>query len=499
MRQVSGLYHHRGWRVEVGDDAEAEEVLVASMHEAMHDRLQMTTLYGCTVALLQERATRDRNEQALTQALALQRGSTRVHEEYATWMSTIPAGWGVETLMEAFPVYARHLVRAQRRVQALQGPYLAMHATQAVARACMQPAGLTELLDAHDPAALTAGMLDHSMRPDVRLQRLERALSNHGWGALNGWVGDAVDVSPERFAEDSDPEWGELNRTAYEWCSALLESLDCPTLPYDGHRPYVDSLREAIGLPETSDDMASSLVALMSVESETLVLDDPIPAAILPPGTPPAELAAGDDGRRHLFLAIRPRQRLLDQYQLAGGSLSDAPHVAVLRRLREDGTVEILDVTGLSPAAITSAGAVVVSIAMSSLAQDAVQQQWKPLLGRHQASVLCDLRPSVNLRGWLRDTALMVRYAIVGIETRAGMVRLLVFQIEDGTNASRIYMSPVSRLFSSGLLLWLNESQSLAGRTRRDDTLGDLPLLRFSAAHILLEERIFSFTTGDTR
>lgn len=103
----------------------------------MHDRLQMTTLYGCTVALLQERATRDGNEPALKQALALQRGSTRVHEEFATWMSTIPAGWGAERLVQAFPVYARHLNRAQRRVQSLRGAYLGMHVTQAVARACM--------------------------------------------------------------------------------------------------------------------------------------------------------------------------------------------------------------------------------------------------------------------------------------------------------------------------------------------------------------------------
>lgn len=116
--------------------------------------------------------------------------------------------------------------------------------------------------------------------------------------------------------------------TAYTWCSALLESADCPTLPYDGHRPYVQSIKEAIGLLQASDDIGSSTVALMSVESETFVLEDPLPAVILPPGTSPAELAAGDDGRRHLFLAIRPRQRLLDQYRLNGDSLSDTAHVA---------------------------------------------------------------------------------------------------------------------------------------------------------------------------
>lgn len=497
MRQISGLYHRRGWRVDVGEDADADAVLVASTHEAMHDRLQMTTIYGCTIALLQERAVRDDNPDGLNETLAMQRNCTRVHEEFATWMSTVPAGWGSEQLHEAFPLYVRHLRRAQLRTVGL-GDYLAMHACQGLARACMQPAGLAELLGQIDAATLTVGMLDHSMRPDVRLVRLERALRARGWGALGDWTGDAVDLSPERFAEENDPDWAELNQVAYDWCRGLLETAGCPTLPYDGHLPAVRALRSALEIRAASDDPASSFVALMSVESETLVLEDPLPAVALPPGTPPGALAAGDAARRHLFLAIRPRQALLEQYRLRGAPIGDAAHLAVLRCQGDDGVVELLDVTDLDLGQLANAGPVIVSIAMSSLADEAVQRHWQLLLSQNQATVFCDLRPSVNIRGWLGVSDLRVRYTIVGVEGRVGTVRLLVFRIEDSTTTSRLYLTPVSRLYSSALLLWFAEAQDIAGRACRDDTLGDLPLVRFTAAHIVLEERLFAFTSGDT-
>ncbi len=498
MRQVSGLYHRRGWRIDVGDDADADEVLVASIHEAMHDRLQSTTIYGCVVALLEERATRDLDESGLQSALTIQRGSTRVHEEFATWMSAVPAGWTAETLRQTFPVYARYLERAELRVSAVHGPYLAMHATQAIARACMQPAGLASLFDDVEHSSIQPGMLDRSMRPDSRLLRLEEALKKHGWGPLADWSGDTDDLSPERFADDNDPEWGDLNSRAYKWCRELLEREGCTTLPYDGHIPTVRQLRDRLGIPAGADEMPSSFVALMSVESETLVLEDPPPAVVLPLSTPLGELRAGDEGRRHLFLAIRPRQNLLDQYSLISGKFSTAAHLAVLRCQREDGTVELLEVTESDPAALTATAPVVVSIAMSSLADDTVHEQWKSLLGHHQAGVLCDLRPSVNLRGWLSKPDLTLRYSIIGVESRVGMVRVLLFRL-DAAQTSRIYLAPVSRLYGSGLSLWFAESPELQGKIRRDDTLGDEALVRFTTAHILLEERLFAFTSGDTQ
>lgn len=83
-----------------------------------------------------------------------------------------------------------------------------------------------------------------------------------------------------------------------------------------------------------------------------------------------------------------------------------------------------------------------------------------------------------------RGSNLTLRNAIVGVESRVGVVRLLVFQIQDGTEASRIYFSPISRLYGSGLLLWFTESPEMAGRAQRDDAAVDLPLMRFTAAYL---------------
>lgn len=495
MRQVSGLYHGRGWQVEVGDDAEADDVLMASMHESMHDRLQMTTLFGCTVALLKDHAARASDEAVAIQASRLQQAATRVHEEFATWMSVVPAGWS-DRLHRVFPVYGRHLLRAERRVRDLRGPYVAMHAVQAIARTCMQPLGLTTILHNTPPTEISARQLAHTCRPDARLITLERALTEHGWGPVSAWTGDAQDMSPERFAEEGDPGWGDLNRAAYDWCRSLLEEAGSPTLPYDGHLPFVDALRGALGIRRTQTTSSSPMIALMSVESETLILDEPLPAFVHPVDTPMSELMAGGEDGQHLFLAIRPRQELLSQYHLTD-PISLEAHAAVLRCQREDDTVELLDVTDIPPADLGSAGPVVVSIAMSSLADESVRHQWRSLLGHHQSTVLCDLRPSTNIAGWMNDAAMMLRYAIVGIETRVGTIRLLIFRMENGGDVSRLYLAPISRLYSTGFQQWLRETPSLRERVMEDESLGDLPLVRYSAAHILLEERLFTFTSGD--
>jgi len=493
---ASGLYHRRGWTVEIGDDAEADEVLVASIHEAMHDRLQMTTMHGCLVDLLQGQAGSTQNDRAG----AVQREATNVHEQFATWMSTVPTGWTSDRLRQAFPLYLRHLNRAGRRVASLRGRYVAMHATQAVARSCMQSADLADLLRTTDLHRLEPSVLDRRMRPDFRLARLDKALATSGWGPLSDWPGDIDSLELERFADENDPEWLSLNTLAYDYCRELLDQAGLPTLPYDGHVPTVRFLAGESGPSGAREDGASpssAQVALMSVESESMVLSPPIQATVLSPTTPLHQMLCGDQKRRHLFLAIRPKSQVATQYNLSSSALPNAEHVALLRCQAPDGGVELLDVTDLGPAALTEIGRVVTSVAMSSLATPDILRQWAPLLGRHQATVLCDLRPSANLPGWLADPRLQLRYALFGVEGRSGWVRFLAFRIEDGTTSSRIYLTPVSRLYSSGLQLWLAETPAFRNRAVLDQDLADEPLVRFSVAHILLEERVFNFTIGD--
>ena len=491
-RPPQGMYHGRGWTVDVGEDAEAEEVVVASIHEAMHDRLQMTTAYG----LLLDRIEEEQSAREVAQAQAARRGCTRTHEEFATWMSCISAGWTAERLRAAFPVYERHLKRADRRVRSLTGPYLGMHATQAVARSCMQSPAVADILAAANLGAEDLTRLTRWHRPDWRLARLEASIEHHGWGPLNDWPRPSSRLEPELFAEENDAEWGELNRAAYDWCATLLVEAGCPTLPYDGHLPFVRAGRLTAA---ASTGMSPSRVALMSVESEAIVLGDHLPAVVRPPGTDLAEMLAGGEHVAHFFLAIRPRERVVSQYVLLGGELPPSEHLAMLRCQRDDGTVELLDVSDTDPAQMMELAPVIASVSMTSANRPEISDRWGPILRPGAATVLADQRISVNLPSWLEPAERRLRYSVFGVETRVGWMRVLAFRVESDTGGrSRTYLTPVSRLYDAGLRLMLAEMPELAGRAVFDLSIADETDVRVSVAHILLEERLFDLRAGDT-
>lgn len=490
-RPPRGSYHGRGWTVDVGEDAEADAVVVASIHEAMHDRLQMTTAHG----LLLDRIEKEQSVSGSSEARAARRGCTRTHEEFATWMSCISAGWTAERLRAAFPIYERHLERADRRVRSLAGPYLGMHATQAAARSCMQSPAAAKIVATGDLGAEDFARLTRQHRPDWRLARLEASIERHGWGPLNDWQGPSIRLEPELFAEENDAEWGELSRAAYDWCARLLVEAGCPTLPYDGHLPFVRAGRLSAAAPTS---MSSSRVALMSVESEAIVFGDRLPAVVLPPGTALAEMLAGGERLGHLFLAIRPHERVVSQYELLDGELPPSEHLAMLRCQREDGTVELLDVSDTDPARLIETAPIVTSVSMTSADRQEISDRWGPILRPGVATVLADQRLSVNVPRWLDSARRRLRYGVFGVETHVGWVRVLAFRVESDTGSrSSTYLTPVPRLYDAGLRLMLAEMPELAGRTVVDLSIADEPDVRVSIAHILLEERRFDFRAGD--
>lgn len=94
----------------------------------------------------------------------------------------------------------------------------------------------------------------------------------------------------DRFADDNDPEWAALNQEAYEYCRKLLNEAGCSTLPYDGHLPTAHALHRSLGKPAAVEhrQTSSSAAALLSIESETMVLSAPVPATVLPHRRPAA-------------------------------------------------------------------------------------------------------------------------------------------------------------------------------------------------------------------
>ncbi|WP_425003064.1 hypothetical protein [Mycolicibacterium sp. S3B2] len=501
----SGVYHGRGWTVDVGADAGAEAARVASMHEAMHERLQFTTIYGVLAEVHAAVAAATADPAWVRRAATMTRGFQTVHEEFATWMSVTIFGWSMERLGAEFPNYRRHGRSAARRVASLTSPYLAMHGVQAVARSAMQPAGLAVRLTDRGLADVLADPLQRVDLPDHRLHRLTRLLDTHGWGPLQQ---ARSDYTLAEFAHGGDDQWDELNAAAYTWCADLLRADNYPTLDYDGHRRFVRALPEAaaeiagrpVGLSAGTDpsrDGVTSEIAFFAVESETTIVGPRFPAVLHRDRSALSAMIAGDQRRRHLFLAIRPRQRLMDNYLLPVDGPALDNDAAVIRCGGTD-AVELFDITDGSPQELLDLGVpIVVSASQRSLANPATRDRWAPLLSRETCVVMVDLRLSVHLPLWL-EAGLTLHYTFLTTETFRGPVSIFVFDLRDHTgNRSRLHIAVVTGLFTAALQLWMAEAPNIAPRVQPDATLTEEPLLGLVLAHIATEERSFDFHAGE--
>jgi hypothetical protein len=494
--------------VNVGQDADSDATDVAAMHEAMHDRLQFSTIYGGLVLVLSALGDATDDDRWNTRATMMARAYRTVHEEFATWMSITAFGWTVDRLHQQFPLYTRHARSAAGRVATLTDPYLAIHAVQAAARAAMQTAQLAETLTRDGLHTLLAGPIPRSMQPDYRLHRLSRQLAAHGWGPLAS-ADHTATPSLEEFAAARDVAWDDLNAAAYHWCAQLLATDGCPTLPYDGHIPYLQAAAaeavEVAGGPiglaaqRRQESLGTADIALFAVESQTTNLGPRLPARLYAPPRPLSTMLAGDAQRIHLFLTIRPRQRVLDQYDITGIPLAQRSHVALLR-CGTDAGIDLYDVTDLGPETLLTLDVpVIVSISMKSLADSTVRSPWSALLTRQSCTVLVDLRPSEHLRDWLTEAGTSLHYSFIDSETPTDTVRLFVFAIEDDSgNRSRTHLCVVPRLYAAGLRLWFAETAELNGRTHHDQRLADSLLVRITLAHLVTEERSFDFHAGES-
>jgi hypothetical protein len=177
-------------------------------------------------------------------------------------------------------------------------------------------------------------------------------------------------------------------------------------------------------------------------------------------------MLAGDTRHPHLFLAIRPRHRVLDQYDTGGTSVPNRDHIALLRCGTPDG-VDLYDVSDTPPQALLALGAdIVVSISMKPLAEEGVRAQWSPLLTAQTSTVIVDLRPSRHLTDWLTPAGTSLRYSFIDSETHTDTVRVLVFEVVNSSGRrSRTHLCVVPRLYAAGLQLWFAEAPNLMGRT----------------------------------
>jgi hypothetical protein len=512
MQDAHGRYHGTGWIIDLSADQLGSAARLVTVHEAWHDRLQFTTIYGLLVQVLWAVGQADDSTDAGHRADQLLLGAARTHEEFASWMTEQLAGPLLEQLRLAYPTYAQHARRAADRVGRHANDYARMHAVNSFYRACMQPAEVARAAS-RPLVEFSASTVPRSARPDHRLRILTTAIRRGGWGQV---ASNPKARTVQDYATEHDDAWETVARSYYKRCADLLAAAGCPTLPYEGQLAHVDELHRraieqaggtillvpasasTVGL-ETDED-----IVLRAMESETVRIRPAQPCVVLDLTTPPEELAAGRGEGRHLFLAIRPQARLGRLYLPRDRTLPAAPHVAVLRGTTHHNgqrVVSMLDVGDRTPADLFATGLpVLTSISMRSLADDATRTHWAPLLSTVVSTVLVDLSPTLHLRLWLNDGSHTAEYAVVRYQAAEREVTALIWQLATSSGGrSRLHIAVVSPTFPAALEVWTAAQPALAAAMHRNDELADVneELLSLTMGHLLAEEGTFDFLAGD--
>ena len=504
-----GVFHPRGWHIEVGSDAGSDLTAVASMHEAAHERLQHTTLWGWLIQLSFAYAEVTGEDTPRATAISMLAACRHVHEQFATFTSMITGSLRAENLADEYPAYADHARRAQSAVAGIGSLYHQLHAVRAIARACMQPMRLAELIDVTGVPNLTMAAMDRSMRPDYRLSVLTRSLREAGWGEVPSRL--AVDVPLQEFAEFGDDNFTAVDSWYYGRAALLLRKAGMPTLEHDAQVPIVSALHRSLeiqtgtslgyfrsGEPSEDDDLD---VVIGAHESETIALRPPLSAVFVPEDTPHEALTSGEDAL-HLFVALRPSARVSAQYTLDHEWPTE--QAAVLRMVAAvngQRTVVLKDVTATDPASLTALGVpLIVSASWRSTADEAVMEKWRPVMTQANSTVLCDLSVSRHIISWIETGARYLQYTIAGFQTPWGLVRCLVFRMTDGgSGRSRLHLAIGSRPYLRAFDMWVEEHPRFRGRAERSDNILDEhgSLVEITLNHVLAEERLFGLDAGE--
>jgi hypothetical protein len=509
---AGGRYHAGGWVVDLRGGSRGPEGRLASVHEAWHDRLQFTTLYGLLVQALWEIGDAADDPASTARGDALMLGATRTQEEFAAWSTELVAGDALAPLRDAYPLYAAFADRAAARLADVPGDYLRLHAANAVYRSVMQPAGLVRLVP--NVAAAAPSDIGRAARPDHRLAVLTTALAREGWPGALLRPDLAVRTVQDYVDEDSDG-WQDGHDAFYRHAALLLRRNGCPTLDDDGQLAHLRDLASAAeraagrplrlrpgppAAPGRPDDPAADADAVLrAVETERIVISDDPARRRLPPGTDPDVLASGRPGpERHLFLAIRPARRT------PGAATASTGHSAVLRgtRLTDDGEhlVVELDVTDNPAAVLAAQTPVITSVGLSCLADDDARSRWAPALASPGCTVLMDLPPTRHLASWLADGTLAGTWAVAtylgfGAEATVVVWRLRHASGGDADATSRLHIAVTGPTYPTALSVWLSRRPALAARFVRDDAFADrdAALLNATVGHLLAEETTFDF------
>lgn len=499
----SGRYHWGGWTVDLSGEGAGR---MASIHEAWHDRLQFTTIYGLLVQHLWSvgDATGDPRWNRRGDDLLL--GAQRTHEEFASVMTEQTSAGLAGQLRAEYPLYARYADRARQRAGAAD-EYVFLHRVNALYRACMQPEDAVGF--ARHLGELTAAAVPRQARPDHRLAVLTAAVRADGWNA--GVQGQGPSRTIRDYADEGDAAWDQASRAAYDWCARLLREQGCPTLPYEGQLEHVEKMNQlavaAAGGPvrlvpataATDDREGDTDVVMRAFESETVTFGTPVTWLVADAGTSLSDMVSGRGGGTHLFVCVRPVGRVPPE--AANGAGADMVLVRSTFRAK-DGMLRCaaLDVTEAGPDPVLAVGVpVITSISMRSLASKDLRDRWAPLLERHASTVLVDLSLARHLRLWLTGSAARARYGLGRYSARGREAVAIGLRVESPAGSSRLHLAVVSPSYAAAFEVWLAETPDVGAHATRDDSLLDEnePLITVTMGHLLAEEPRFDFKAGE--
>lgn len=512
-----------GWRLHQGVESDGIEARLVSLHELHHDRLQVTTAHGFLTHVLAA-LTRDQPDGEWRALLAgVQAASRRTHEQFATWNSVAMLGLDRAALAAQLPGYVSYYDQVEMLLAGSGTIYVRSHLVTALHRAAMQTDVLAHIAE-HGVANFMVSDLSRDRRPDYRYRVLSRAFTPEKvwafallavtvWGDDPRWPhlqGQAL--QEVTFGPELDDVWNDLNQRAYEKVRQALHDADLPTLGYDGHIEHTAAVLEqareiaggrlGVSLMQESPDRADADTAIFSMEGEQLAIrETPLPASIVSSGL--AEMVAGEDPYEHIYVSVRRRDRLLQQWRLGPGDrLPEDDIIALARRtvVTDDSRVVELRALNHVDDLLSSSRPVFGDVSMSALGECDVAASWAERLGPERSVVLLDLQPSHHLRLWLSEPGTRLRYAVMNAERSGRTTMVFIVQVRDGEARSRLFVSPASDLFVRSIRAWLAD-RGLADRADLDPSLisENDQVLQISLGHLLGEEFAFDFLAGRDR
>ncbi|WP_018503525.1 hypothetical protein [Parafrankia discariae] len=508
-------------------DSAAGRMLTA--HESLHVGLNDCTAFGVALYLYGALThARPAEHRAALQQLV--RACRDTHEGYATFQSLWLVGGGDMQLLAGYPRYRAWYLKASDILPVADHSRLKEFALDAAARCSMQSGVLAPLLERgfRNPPPLAN---DAGYAPDLRMavlrERVESTRRGHllaeldeRMSGLSGWdllVSAATDpgLREETFAPDHEREWARIIERLYAWFSDMLAAVGSPSLSYDGHQeltaPAVATLEayapEVAGAfrPATDDMPTENLVYPVFGQERLQIRDRPRPAILRRYGDlSPADhawLASGPGDLSHLFLAVRPAFRLLDQFGFSDDDQAAIRHLGS-RNIVTVRTVNArhLDPDGIALVALDDPAQArelidrqkknvrtLTNISMASLADRDWRRRWYPVLRRTGVSGLLDLSPFENFMIW-RSENIHVSYVSASVtDERGNPCALFAFRLE--TVEFPFYL-PCSVTTADALARFLE--QHLPGSTEDPHiVLGDRMLAEASLSHLMSEEFIF--------